>query len=144
MDFIELRLFSFDSDTKFRGILQFRYAVPLDDIPKLDQQKLKQLGFHQKLILDDAQGNRHTYLYASIAFNGTQYQGISTDLIQHKMSQPYPVQIAKTIIQKHKKNKVQSTAGALLMPLAIGVDIVTFPIAFGVVTYGLTHSQSPK
>lgn len=136
--------FNFKDHTQFTGMLQLRYSTPLDQISHEQRAYLEKLGFNREIVLRESDGGRNTYLYTSIVFSGTQYQAVSSSLIQHKMSQPYPIRISKTIFETEEKNKAQKLAGILLMPIAIGVDLVTLPVTIGVIGYELTHKDAFK
>ena len=133
--------FFLSDENNFNGLLQFRHSTPINALSPTQLDQLRKLGFNRQTKFKNTQGQVMYYPLASFGFAGKLHQSIEPQNIQHKMSQAYPIQLTQ-IVSRNKENKSgKSLAGLVLMPLAIGVDVITLPVAIGAVGYGLTHKE---
>lgn len=131
--------FFLTDETNFNGLLEFRHSTPTNELNEIQRDQLRKLGFTRQTKFKNAKGEVMYYPLASFGFSGKLHQAIEPKNIQHQMSQAYPINLTQVISNQQNKTSSKSLAGLVLMPLTIGVDVITLPFAIGAVGYGLTH-----
>lgn len=137
-----------DTSNHFNGNIEFAYATPLNELTPQSIQELKNLGFNFEKKLKDHNQQEKVFLTAPISFEGTIYQAVPSENIQHQFSQPYPLVLKQHVRITQPHSTTKSAVGLMLAPLALAVDIITLPVGIvvgtGVVGYSATQPDAWK
>ena len=117
------------NDNVFYGHIHFYHPVPVNQLSKAKKQELLTLGFLEES-LSVKSGVKDVFLTKNIAIKGSVYEGTQqANQLSWADSLPIILQEQRLTNQENKKNILKKK---LLSPLALGFDIITLPIQFGV------------
>lgn len=117
------------NDNVFYGHMYFYYPVPVSQLSNTKKQELLALGFLEESLQVKNQ-EKEIYLSRNIGIQGSIYEGTrQKSQLSLVGSIPIVVQELRLTMQENKSNVLKKK---LLSPLALGLDIITLPIQFGV------------